>query len=142
MDPFKSCIWLIIKQMMDSVSFGNLEACILTVLYVEACILNVLMWNRHLQKIFTNGDKVHAAKVPIRLGLEDCFQCIIDFETLNTPQITENNNQWDMPTVNSPIPKTPTICKPSTEAIELGFHLTNADMQRLVRDSIFDGHCL
>lgn len=33
--------------------------------------------------IFTNADGVHAAKVLHRLGLEDCFEGIICFETLN-----------------------------------------------------------
>lgn len=33
--------------------------------------------------IFTNGDRVHALKVLNRLGLEDCFEGIICFETLN-----------------------------------------------------------
>uniref|UniRef100_A0A6J0PFI8 Uncharacterized protein C24B11.05-like n=1 Tax=Elaeis guineensis var. tenera TaxID=51953 RepID=A0A6J0PFI8_ELAGV len=35
--------------------------------------------------IFTNADKVHAAKVLSKLGLEDCFEGIICFETLNPP---------------------------------------------------------
>ncbi|TKY63295.1 hypothetical protein E2542_SST13166 [Spatholobus suberectus] len=33
--------------------------------------------------IFTNADKVHAVKVLKRLGLEDCFEGITCFETLN-----------------------------------------------------------
>ncbi|XP_073271738.1 suppressor of disruption of TFIIS-like isoform X1 [Primulina huaijiensis] len=33
--------------------------------------------------IFTNADKVHAIKALSRLGLEDCFEGIICFETLN-----------------------------------------------------------
>ncbi|KAH7514475.1 hypothetical protein FEM48_Zijuj11G0093500 [Ziziphus jujuba var. spinosa] len=33
--------------------------------------------------IFTNADKIHAAKSLSRLGLEDCFEGIICFETLN-----------------------------------------------------------
>lgn len=36
--------------------------------------------------IFTNADKVHAAKVLRKLGLEDCFEGIICFETLNPTQ--------------------------------------------------------
>lgn len=34
-------------------------------------------------QIFTNADKVHAIKALSRLGLEDCFEGIICFETLN-----------------------------------------------------------
>lgn len=33
--------------------------------------------------IFTNADKIHAVKVLSKLGLEDCFEGIICFETLN-----------------------------------------------------------
>lgn len=36
-------------------------------------------------QIFTNADKEHAAQVLSRLGLEDCFEGIICFETLNPP---------------------------------------------------------
>ena len=35
------------------------------------------------KQIFTNADKVHAVKVLNKLGLEDCFEGIICFETLN-----------------------------------------------------------
>lgn len=34
-------------------------------------------------QIFTNADKIHAVKALSRLGLEDCFEGIICFETLN-----------------------------------------------------------
>jgi len=43
--------------------------------------------------IFTNSDKVHATKTLSRLGLEDCFEGVICFETLNPPQqIVDNSN--------------------------------------------------
>lgn len=43
--------------------------------------------------IFTNSDKVHATKTLSRLGLEDCFEGVICFETLNPPQqIVANSN--------------------------------------------------
>ena len=35
------------------------------------------------KQIFTNANKVHAVKVLNKLGLEDCFEGIICFETLN-----------------------------------------------------------
>ena len=92
-------------MMMEPKLYGNLGACILIIFNVE--------------QIFTNGDKVHAAKVLNRMGLEDCFEGIICFETLNPPsQITDINNDWDMVAVSSAIPKTPVICKPSKVAIE------------------------
>eukprot|EP00253_Pinus_taeda_P028680 PITA_28680 len=83
--------------------------------------------------IFTNGDKVHAAKVLKGLGLEDCFEGIICFETLNPPsQTTANNNHVDIPSVNSLIPKTPVVCKPSKEAIRQAIRLAKADPQRTI----------
>jgi len=83
--------------------------------------------------IFTNSDKIHAAKVLNRLGLEDCFEGIICFETLNPPsRIIENNNAQDMLAVNCTNPKTPVICKPSELATELALRLANADPQRTI----------
>lgn len=35
------------------------------------------------KQIFSNGNEAHVAKVLCRLGLEDCFDDIICFETLN-----------------------------------------------------------
>ncbi|XP_024313174.1 uncharacterized protein LOC100841294 [Brachypodium distachyon] len=40
--------------------------------------------------IFTNSDKVHAEEVLGRLGLEDCFEGVICFETLNPPVVPSN----------------------------------------------------
>lgn len=49
--------------------------------------------------IFTNSDKVHATKTLSRLGLEDCFEGIICFETLNpSKEIVDNSNS--LKTVN------------------------------------------
>jgi len=43
--------------------------------------------------IFTNSDKVHATKTLSILGLEDCFEGVICFETLNPSQeIVDNSN--------------------------------------------------
>jgi putative hydrolase of the HAD superfamily len=92
---------------------------------------NLLLSIPQRKIIFTNSDKVHAAEVLNRLGLEDCFEGLICFETLNpTSNFTESNNEWDMPTVT--ILKTPIICKPSKEAMELALHLANADPQRTI----------
>ncbi|KAF8395600.1 hypothetical protein HHK36_019550 [Tetracentron sinense] len=50
-------------------------------------------------RIFTNADRVHAAKVLSRLGLEDCFEGIICFETLNPTHknsISGDNDDFEM----------------------------------------------
>ncbi|XP_057972113.1 uncharacterized protein LOC131160445 [Malania oleifera] len=47
-------------------------------------VLRSILLSLPLRKvIFTNADKIHAAKVLGKLGLEDCFEGIICFETLN-----------------------------------------------------------
>ncbi|KAL5549884.1 hypothetical protein UlMin_000060 [Ulmus minor] len=67
--------------------------------------------------IFTNADKVHAAKALSRLGLEDCFEGIICFETLNPTHknsasddeddiefVRLSNTSADVPTTTSTTP--------------------------------------
>jgi putative hydrolase of the HAD superfamily len=98
----------------------------------DPVLKNLLLSMPQRKIIFTNSDKVHAAKVLNRLGLEDCFEGIICFDTLNPPNITESNNEWGMPTVNSTVPKTPIICKPAKEAMEQALRLANADPQRTI----------
>nr|XP_043623367.1 uncharacterized protein LOC122595118 [Erigeron canadensis] len=47
-------------------------------------VLRNLLLSLPIRKvIFTNADKIHAAKVLSKLGLEDCFEGIICFESLN-----------------------------------------------------------
>lgn len=69
--------------------------------------------------MFTNGDKVHATKVLNRLGLQDCFEGIICFETLN-------------PLPEPGQPKPLIVCKPALEAFDLALQLANADPSRSV----------
>jgi len=99
----------------------------------DPLLKNLLLSMPQRKIIFTNGDRVHAAKVLKKLGLEDCFEGIICFETLNSPsQITEKNSDCDMPIVNSTIPKAPVICKPSKDAIEQALRLANTDPRRTI----------
>lgn len=49
----------------------------------DPVLRNLLLSLPYRKVIFTNADKVHAAKVLKKLGLEDCFGGIICFETLN-----------------------------------------------------------
>ncbi|GFP91525.1 uncharacterized protein c24b11.05 [Phtheirospermum japonicum] len=88
------------------------------------------------KQIFTNADKVLS-----RLGLEDCFEGIICFETLNpTPRrpTSASNEIFDImghfaklnSAGSSGLPKTPIVCKPSEHAIEAALKITNIDPQR------------
>lgn len=84
--------------------------------------------------IFTNADKIHAAKCLNRLGLEGCFEGILCFETLNPTHNSNINSDseddqntelfdivehFSQPgNTQSELPKTPIVCKPSESAIE------------------------
>ncbi|KAK6943631.1 Haloacid dehalogenase-like hydrolase [Dillenia turbinata] len=122
-------------------------------------VLRSLLLNLPFRKIiFTNADKIHAAKVLSRLGLEDCFEGIICFETLNpthktvvsddeddiafarsdsTTSFTTSSENFDIvghfskPDAGvGALPKTAIVCKPSDHAIEQALRIANIDPQR------------
>lgn len=80
---------------------------------------NMLLSIKQRKMIFTNSDKVHAMKVLDRLGINDCFEKIICFETIN-PNLF-NNNKSARPDV---------VLKPSMEAMKAGFDATEIDPHR------------
>ncbi|KAH0753621.1 hypothetical protein KY290_023891 [Solanum tuberosum] len=101
-------------------------------------ILRSLLLSLPIRKvIFTNADEVHALKVLNKLGLEDCFEGIICFETLNPidkSNATTNNGSHEIfdiighfsqPKAGSVLPKTPILCKPSQVSIERALDLAN-----------------
>ncbi|KAM1037954.1 hypothetical protein ACFX13_033432 [Malus domestica] len=121
-------------------------------------VLRSLLLNLPYRKIiFTNADKIHAAKALSRLGLEDIFEGIICFETLNpihkntvsddeddiefvglssTTSITSSSQIFDIighfatPNPTSKLPKTPIVCKPSEDSIERALKIANINPQR------------
>ncbi|KAK8561779.1 hypothetical protein V6N13_149071 [Hibiscus sabdariffa] len=123
--------------------------------------LRSLLLTLPLRKIiFTNADKVHAVKALIKLGLEDCFEGIICFETLNpTHKTTVSDDEDDIeflgsavakpdvlrtpeifdiighfaepnPSGTPTLPKTPIVCKPQESAIELALKIAKINPQR------------
>ncbi|VFQ71261.1 unnamed protein product [Cuscuta campestris] len=112
-------------------------------------VLRTLLLSLPYRKvIFTNADKDHAVKVLRILGLEDCFEGIICFETLN-PAFKFDNDKEDKecPTFvgregifdiighfSQPdavgLPKTPVLCKPSVAAIEKAVEIANLEPHR------------
>ncbi|GER28596.1 haloacid dehalogenase-like hydrolase superfamily protein [Striga asiatica] len=126
-------------------------------------VLRSLLLSLPMRKvIFTNADRVHAVKALSRLGLEDCFEGIICFETLNpTHKTTASDDEDDAEFVglgffppngnseifdiighfsspdanSSSLPKTPVVCKPSESAIEKALKIANIDPQRTVGKS-------
>lgn len=109
-------------------------------------VLRHLLLSLPIRKvIFTNADKVHAAKVLSKLGLEDCFEGIICFETLNprsdssspsdppaTADVFDILEHFSQPDAGSELPKTPIRCKPSTDAMEHALKLANINPQRTI----------
>ncbi|KAG6516856.1 hypothetical protein ZIOFF_020229 [Zingiber officinale] len=106
-------------------------------------VINQLLLSLPVRKvIFTNSDQAHAAKVLKKLDLEDCFDTVICFETLNPPSSSsrEDNsaNIFDIisylskPDPNVDLPKTPILCKPSIEAMEHALRIANIDPQRTI----------
>ncbi|XP_058215179.1 uncharacterized protein LOC131326413 [Rhododendron vialii] len=121
-------------------------------------VLRHLLLSLPIRKvIFTNADKVHAAEALSRLGLEDCFERIICFESLNPihkstasddeddiefvgssiSSTTASSNKifdivghFSQPEPRSALPKTPIVCKPSEKAIELALENANISPQR------------
>lgn len=90
--------------------------------------------------IFTNADKVHAVKALNKLGLEDCFEGIICFETLNdhSGEFFGPSNPFDIfehsarPVAGAELPKTPVLCKPSEFAMEHALRLANIEPRRAI----------
>ncbi|KAG7027947.1 SPAC24B11.05, partial [Cucurbita argyrosperma subsp. argyrosperma] len=112
--------------------------------------------------IFTNADKIHSVEVLKRLGLEDCFEGIICFETLNptnknfvsadeddeleflgsNPTAPSGSEIFDIighflqPNPGVELPKTPIICKPSEAAIERALKIAGAQRTLFFEDSV------
>ncbi|KAI8544843.1 hypothetical protein RHMOL_Rhmol08G0326500 [Rhododendron molle] len=106
--------------------------------------------------VFTNADKAHAAQVLNKLSLEDCFEGVICFETLNPPPLKpdhdDNYNTHDRidekqvlakdesegtatdDTADSSrfSSKPPILCKPSVEAIEAAIQIAKADPKKTI----------
>ncbi|MBA0825560.1 hypothetical protein Goarm_010498, partial [Gossypium armourianum] len=92
--------------------------------------------------IFTNADKNHADVVLNRLGLEDCFEGIICFETLN-PTNEDDSSADDSNTeifdyytcITCPdsqleLPSPKVVCKPLEKAYEQVFEMANINPQK------------
>ncbi|GMI81073.1 hypothetical protein like AT5G02230 [Hibiscus trionum] len=121
--------------------------------------LRSLLLTLPLRKIiFTNADKVHAAKALSKLGLQNCFEGIICFETLNpshkstvsghengiefwgsasattdapgSPEIFDIIDHFAQPKPGATLPKTPIVCKPQESAIELALKIAKINPQR------------
>ncbi|XP_002533745.2 uncharacterized protein C24B11.05 [Ricinus communis] len=106
-------------------------------------VLRNLLHSLPVRKIvFTNADKTHASRVLSRLGLEDCFEGILSFETLNNTtkgneSVNEDENGvFDIneytaaPNAGLALPRSPVVCKPFEDAFEQVFKITSINPQR------------
>ncbi|XP_068648875.1 uncharacterized protein C24B11.05-like isoform X1 [Aristolochia californica] len=66
--------------------------------------------------VFTNSDRNHTRRVLERLGLDDCFDDIICFETLN-PNISKSTRPDEFPV----------ILKPSIDAMKIAIEVAGED---------------
>ncbi|KAK4753506.1 hypothetical protein SAY87_001610 [Trapa incisa] len=92
--------------------------------------------------IFTNADQAHASRVLKMLGLEDCFDGIICFETLNdtkqpsdsagdsSTDIEMNTDSGNAPVDDLTLPSTPIVCKPFDKAFEAVFKMADIIPQK------------
>ncbi|XP_061366265.1 uncharacterized protein C24B11.05 isoform X1 [Gastrolobium bilobum] len=109
----------------------------------DPVLRNLLLSMPQRKIIFTNADQAHADEVLNRLGLKDCFEGIICFETLNPPNCTDVptdkhvltwsnsfNNTCDQIKSGCFNSKTHILCKPSVEAIETAIQIANVNPRK------------
>ncbi|XP_044493262.1 uncharacterized protein C24B11.05-like [Mangifera indica] len=117
----------------------------------DPMLRNLLLSMPQRKIIFTNADQAHAVQVLSRLGLEDCFEGIICFETLNRPPTEPPENMDELngdallagdeqdPSLdtqdmedNSISYKPRILCKPSLESIEAAIRIANVDPKKTI----------
>lgn len=122
----------------------------------DPVLKNLLLSMPQRKIIFTNADKAHAIKVLSRLGLEDCFEGIICFETLNPPTglniednkkngslssnptehgffsgcYSESDDVKDCDGASDGEAKFRILCKPSVEAMEAAIKIASVDPKK------------
>ncbi|OVA16595.1 HAD-like domain [Macleaya cordata] len=127
----------------------------------DPVLRNILLSTPQRKIIFTNADKAHAVQVLYRLGLEDCFEGIICFETLNNTPLEPDNyddkvdsslvdsanfyldepDEFGLFTARESIdhthsdvsaPKSRILCKPSQKAIEAAIRIADIDPKKTI----------
>ncbi|KAJ8498318.1 hypothetical protein OPV22_008870 [Ensete ventricosum] len=121
------------------------------ILKPDPLLRNLLLSMPQRKIILTNADEAHAAQVLSRLGLDDCFEGVICFETLN-PLPKQNGsadghgNFGDTDGESDSSTDTAScvggrksnskgrriLCKPSLEAVEAAIKIANIDPKRTI----------
>ncbi|KAK1354433.1 Suppressor of disruption of TFIIS [Heracleum sosnowskyi] len=97
----------------------------------DPVLRNLLLSMPQRKIIFTNADEAHASQVLTRLGLEDCFEGVICFETLNPP-LVDNIVDENKDTAAENIKSFTILCKPTLEAMEAAIEIANADPMKTI----------
>ncbi|GJT75132.1 haloacid dehalogenase-like domain-containing protein [Tanacetum coccineum] len=95
-------------------------------------VLRTLLHSLPIRKvIFSNANEAHVAEVLHRLGLEDCFDDVICFESLNpTNEITNPDAsqssiiEYDSESCDG-LRESPIVCKPFENAFQQAFQMAN-----------------
>lgn len=96
-------------------------------------VLRSLLQSLPIRKvIFSNANEEHVARVLSRLGLEDCFDDVICFETLNP--VSENSKCQDNGEFepSKKLPTTPIVCKPVAFSFEQAFKIAGVNPQKTI----------
>ncbi|KAF5204485.1 Haloacid dehalogenase-like hydrolase (HAD) superfamily protein [Thalictrum thalictroides] len=86
------------------------------VIKADLQLCNLLHSINQRKIIFTNSDRNHAMKVLEKLGLHDCFDQIICFETIN-PNLSKSTR----------LDEFPVVLKPSIDAMNIALNVANVD---------------
>ncbi|KAL5538175.1 hypothetical protein UlMin_042799 [Ulmus minor] len=103
----------------------------------DPVLRNLLLSMPQRKIIFTNADMAHAAQVLNKLGLEDCFEGIICFETLNPP-LEDTLAPPEAAPARAIVDKkihssnSKILCKPSVEAIEAAVRIAMVDPKKTI----------
>ncbi|KAJ9544022.1 hypothetical protein OSB04_023729 [Centaurea solstitialis] len=92
----------------------------------DLVLRNLLLSMPQRKLIFTNADQAHAAQVLHRMCLEDCFEGVICFETLN------NTREQPKLIENGIISLTRIICKPALESFQKATIIANLDPKKTI----------
>ncbi|KAK3026944.1 hypothetical protein RJ639_040350 [Escallonia herrerae] len=105
----------------------------------DPVLRNLLLSMPQRKIIFTNADREHTAQVLSRLDLEDCFEGVICFETLNPPPDEPvdyvdgmDENAVTAIAQGASISKRQILCKPSLEAIKAAIVIAHVDPSKTV----------
>ncbi|PWA40758.1 HAD-like domain-containing protein [Artemisia annua] len=102
-------------------------------------VLRTLLHSLPIRKvIFSNANEAHVAEVLHRLGLEDCFDDVICFESLNpTNEITNPDAskgcviEYDSESADG-LRESPIVCKPFENAFQQAFQMANINPHKTI----------